>query len=112
MQRKSRCIAKEVSVASRYARQNCRPQGLLATIAVLLITAGLRESYSVSMPLAVAALLITAIWPVKTWLDRILPSRVSYAATALILLSILVAFVSAVYFSAAQIVGAFGQNWS
>ena len=86
--------------------------GLLATIAVLLITAGLRESYSVSMPLAVAALLITAIWPVKTWLDRVLPSTVSYAATVLALLFLLAAFVSAVYFSAAQIVGAFAQNWS
>lgn len=31
--------------------------GLLATITVLLVAAGLRESYSVSMPLAVAALL-------------------------------------------------------
>ena len=86
--------------------------GLLATIAVLLITAGLRESYSVSMPLAVAALLITAIWPVKTWLDRVLPLSISYAATALALLFMLAAFVSAVYFSAAQIVGAFAQNWS
>lgn len=85
---------------------------LLATIAVLLIAAGLRESYSVSMPLVVSTLLIAAIWPVKTWLDRALPLSVSYAATALILLLILAGFVSAVYFSAAQIVRAFAQNWS
>jgi predicted PurR-regulated permease PerM len=86
--------------------------GLLATIAVLLVAVGLRESYSVSMPLAVAALLIAAIWPVKTALDRFVAPIVSYAATTCILLLILAGFVSAVYFSAAQVVAAFAQNWS
>ena len=85
--------------------------GMLAVITTLMVAAGLRASYSVTMPLAAAVLLIVAIWPVKLRLDRIMPSRMSQFATALVLLVILAGFVTAVYFSAAQIVRAFAQNW-
>jgi predicted PurR-regulated permease PerM len=63
------------------------------------------------MPLAVAVVVIAAIWPVKPWLDRALPSSLSYVGTVLVLLVILVGFITAVYFSAAQVVRAFAQNW-
>ncbi len=85
--------------------------GLLAIIAVILTIAALRVSYPVTMPLAVAAVIIAAIWPVKPWLDRVLPSSLSYVGTALILLVILLGFIAAVYFSAAQVVRAFTENW-
>ncbi len=85
--------------------------GMLAVIMTLMISAALRASYPVTMPLAVAVILISAIWPVKPFLDRALPSKLSFVATALILLVLIAGFVAAVYFSAAQIVRAFAQNW-
>ncbi len=85
---------------------------LLAIIAVLLAIAALRVSYAVIMPLAVALVVIAAIWPVKPWLDRALPSRLSYLGTVLVLLLLLLAgFMAAVYVSAAQVVWAFTKNW-
>jgi predicted PurR-regulated permease PerM len=56
-------------------------------------------------------LVIAAIWPIKPWLDRALPSSLSYIGTTLVLLFIIVSFVAALYFSAAQVVRAFAQNW-
>jgi predicted PurR-regulated permease PerM len=83
---------------------------LLAVIMVVLVIAALRASYAVTMPLAAAAVVVAAIWPIKPWLDRALPSKVSYLGTILVLLSISVGFMGAVYFSVAQIVRAFVQN--
>ena len=83
---------------------------LLAVMAVLLAVAGLRLSYAVTMPLAVAAVVIAAVWPVKPWLDRMLPSSLSYLGTVLILLVIVLDLIAAVYFSVAQFVRAFAQN--
>ena len=59
---------------------------MLAVILAILVIAALRASYSVTMPLAVAAVIVAAIWPVKPWLDRVLPSSLSYAGTVLLLL--------------------------
>jgi predicted PurR-regulated permease PerM len=84
---------------------------LLALIAVLLAIAGLRFSYPVTMPLAVAAMIVAAVWPVKPWLDRRLPSTLSYAGTIVVLLAILLVFLGAVYLSAAQIVEVFTGKW-
>jgi predicted PurR-regulated permease PerM len=83
---------------------------LLAVIATLLVVAGLRASYAVTMPLAATIVIVTAIWPIKPWLDRALPSKVSYLGTILVLLLISLGFIAAVYFSVAQVVRAFGQN--
>lgn len=83
---------------------------MLAVILVLLVIAGLRASYAVTMPVAVAIVVIAAIWPIKPWLDRMLPSKISYLITILVLLFISVGFIAAVYFSAAQVVRAFVQN--
>jgi AI-2 transport protein TqsA len=83
---------------------------MLAVITVLLVIAGLRESYVVTMPVAAAIVIIAAIWPIKPWLDQMLPSKVSYLGTILVLLIISAAFIGAVYFSAAQVVRAFAEN--
>ncbi|WP_051328599.1 AI-2E family transporter [Geminicoccus roseus] len=84
---------------------------LLAVIALVLVTMGLRATYSVTMPLAVACVIIAAVWPVKPWLDRVLPSKLSYAGTILVLLLVLGGFTASVYFSALQVMHAFSQNW-
>ena len=83
---------------------------ILAVIMVLLVIAGLRASYAVTMPLAAAIIVVAAIWPIKPWLDRALPSKISYLGTILVLLLISVGFIGAVYFSTAQVVRAFAQN--
>jgi AI-2 transport protein TqsA len=83
---------------------------MLALISTILAAAALRASYPVTMPLTAAMLLIAAIWPVKLWLDRCIPWA-SYIGTSLILLFILGLFFAALYFSAAQVVHAFGDNW-
>lgn len=45
-----------IPVAGSYAGSNSMRNGLLAIIAILIVAAGLRQSYSVSMPLAVSLL--------------------------------------------------------
>lgn len=84
---------------------------MLAVITSVLVVAGLQAGYSVAMPLAIAIIVIAAIWPVKPWLDRVLPSSLSYVCTVLVLLLAFVAFTAALYFSAAQVVQAFSRNW-
>ena len=83
---------------------------MLAVITVLLVIAGLHLSYSVTMPLAVALIVVATIWPIKPWLDQALPSKISYLVTILVLLLLSFGFITAVYFSAAQVVSAFAQN--
>ena len=83
---------------------------MLAVITAVLVVAALRSSHAVTMPLAAAVVIVAAIWPIKPWLDRALPSKLSYLGTILVLLLISIGFIGAVYFSAAQIVRAFVQN--
>ena len=83
---------------------------MLAVITVVLVIAGLHVTYSVTMPMAAALIIVAAIWPIKPWLDQALPSKISYLATILVLLLLSVGFITAVYFSAAQVVSAFAQN--
>ena len=84
---------------------------MLAVLTGLFIAAALRASYPVTMPIAASILVTAAIWPVKPWLDRAVPSALSYLGTVLLLLAIIVSFVAALYFSTAQVVRAFAQNW-
>lgn len=84
----------------------------LAVIAVVLVAFALRETYAVTMPLAAAAVVIAAIWPVRTWLNRMLPAALSYAGTVLALLVILSGFILAIYYASAQVVSAFTEQWS
>lgn len=86
--------------------------GWLVLIAVPLVMLALRASYAVTMPIAVAAVVIAAVWPVKVWLRRVLPERVSSLVTIVVLLVITLGFIAAVYFSAAQVVRAFAQHWA
>jgi hypothetical protein len=44
---------------------------MLAMITVLLLIAGLRASFAVTMPVAAAIIIIGAIWPIKPWLDHL-----------------------------------------
>ena len=83
---------------------------LLAAILAVLTIAGLRAGYSVTMPLAAAAVTVAAIWPLKPWLDQVLPSTVSYSLVVLVLLFLSAGFLGAVYFSLAQVVRAFAEN--
>lgn len=84
----------------------------LALIAIPLVLLALRASYAVTMPIAVAAVVIAAVWPVEVWLRRVLPERFSSLGTILVLLAITLGFIAAVYFSAAQVVRAFAQRWA
>ncbi|WP_456684592.1 AI-2E family transporter [Bradyrhizobium sp. P5_C11_2] len=85
---------------------------LLAVIAAVICTEALRVSYPVTMPLAVAFIVIAAIWPIKPWLDCFLPTSLSYLGAILVLTVVCAGFIAAVYFSAAQMVAAFDHNWS
>lgn len=91
-------------------KSNATLKPMLAVITVVLVILGLRASYAVTMPMAAAIIVVAAIWPVKPWLDRALPSKLSYLGTILFLLLISAGFIGAVYFSVAQIVRAFAQN--
>ena len=83
---------------------------LLTVIAVILVVAALKWSYPVTMPLVVAVFVIAAAWPIKPWLDQMLPSSLSYVGTVLALLLILAGFFAVIYFAIAQVVQTFGQN--
>jgi predicted PurR-regulated permease PerM len=83
---------------------------LLAVIAFLLIGFALRQTYAITMPLAAAAVVIAAIWPIKPLLERHLPPTLSNIGAVLALLAVLVAFAGAISFSVAQIAQAFSNN--
>ena len=83
---------------------------LLAVIAVILVVAALRWSYPVTMPLVVAVFIIAAAWPIKPWLEQMLPASLSYVGTILALFLILASFIAVVYFALAQVAQTFGQN--
>jgi AI-2 transport protein TqsA len=83
---------------------------LLAVGAVVLIVAALRGSYPVTMPVAATLVVVAAVWPLKPWLDRVIPSGLSYAATVLVLLLIMTFFIGAVYYAIAEIVRAFAER--
>jgi predicted PurR-regulated permease PerM len=85
---------------------------LLFIIAIVLLAAALRAAYPVAMPLAVALVIIAAVWPIKQRLDRILPFWLSYGGTVVVLLIVSAMFVGGLWFSAAQVVDAFARNQS
>lgn len=84
---------------------------LLGIIAVILGVGALRASYSVTMPLAAAGVVIAAVWPIKVWVDRYLPSGLGYVATIATLGFVFAGFTVAVYLCAAQVVFAFERDW-
>lgn len=90
-------------------QENARDH-LLAVITVVLVVAALRASYPVTMPIAVAATIIAAIWPFKLSLDRVLSPRLGNLGVFLSLLVLLACLLGALYFSIAQAVAAFDAN--
>lgn len=83
---------------------------LLAVIVAILSMFALRATYDVTMPLAAAAVVIAAVWPVKPWLERFLPPSVSNVGAMLVPLAILAAFGAAISLAAAQVAQAFLSN--
>lgn len=85
---------------------------MLAVIAAVVATAALRATFAVAMPVAISILAIAAAWPLKRWLDRWMPSAMSYVCAICALLLVLAGFVAAVYFSIAQVVQVFAVHES
>jgi AI-2 transport protein TqsA len=83
---------------------------LLAVIAGLLVVAGLRWSFPVTMPLAAAVFIVAAVWPIKPWLDQALPSSLSYIGTILVLFLIFAGFIATIYVAVSQVAQTFAQN--
>lgn len=83
---------------------------LLASIAVIVGIAALKWSYEVTMPLVVAIFIVAAAWPIKPWLEKILPKSLSYAGTILVLFFILGGFFLVIYLAIAQVASTFAQN--
>lgn len=84
---------------------------LLTIATLILVVAALRASYSVSMPILFAAVIVAALWPLKLWLDRRLPSWLSYVLTIAALVIILTIFAAAVYLSVGQLLGILSAEW-
>lgn len=83
---------------------------LLAVVTFIIVIAALRWSYEVTMPLVVTLFIVAAAWPIKPWLEKILPESLSYAGTILVLFLILVGFFLVIYLAAAQLAGTFAEN--
>lgn len=94
------------SVESRYRNR------VLTIICAILLIAALRSGFAVIMPIVFAAIIVAALWPLKRWLARYLPSWLAYALTLLSLIAILVAFAAAVYLSIGQVIGAMSAQWA
>ena len=84
---------------------------LLTLIALILTIAALKASYSVTIPILFAGVIVAALWPLKLWLDRRLPSWLSYTLTVATLVVILTAFAASVYLSLGQVLGVLGGQW-
>lgn len=84
---------------------------LLTLIAAVLLIGALRTAAAVMMPIAFAAIIVAALWPVKRRLARHMPSWLAYTLTLLSLVAILGAFAAAVYLSIGQVIAALTANW-
>lgn len=96
----------DVSVQDRYRNR------MLTIIAAILLIAALQAGFAVIMPIAFAAIIVAALWPLKRWLGRYMPSWLAYTLTLLSLIAILAAFAAAVYLSIGQVIGAMSAQWA
>lgn len=96
----------DVPVQDRYRNR------LLGIITAILLIAALRIGFAVIMPIAFAAIIVAALWPLKRWLARFMPSWIAYTLTLLSLVTILGAFAAAVYLSVGQVIGAMASEWA
>ncbi|MFV0923792.1 AI-2E family transporter [Sphingomonas parapaucimobilis] len=94
------------SVQDRYRNR------MLTIIAAILLIGALRAGFAVIMPIAFAAIIVAALWPLKRWLARYMPSWIAYTLTLLSLIAVLVAFAAAVYLSIGQVIGAMSAQWA
>lgn len=101
--------AAQAAGRSRLSQETVRNR-LLGVMLALLAVAGLKWSYPVTMPLAAAGFVIAVVWPVKPWLDRRVPSAISYLATLLLLFAVSAGFLAALYFSVEQVVQTFQRQ--
>jgi predicted PurR-regulated permease PerM len=85
---------------------------MLTIIAAIMLIAALRSAFAVMMPIAFAAIIVAALWPLKRWLGRSMPSWLAYTLTLLSLVAILAAFAAAVYLSIGQVIGAMSSQWA
>lgn len=85
---------------------------LLALIAALLVVAALRASYAVTMPILFAGVIVAALWPFKLFLQRWLPSWISYILTILAMVLVMGGFAVAVYLSLGQVIAVMADQWS
>ena len=83
---------------------------LLTLIALILSIAALRWSYPVAMPLVVAFFIIAAAWPLKLWMERLLPSSLSSVGTILLLFLVLVGMLALLYVALAQVAQTLARN--
>ncbi|KQM76047.1 hypothetical protein ASE70_09515 [Sphingomonas sp. Leaf22] len=96
----------EGSVQDRYRNR------MLTIIAAILLIAALQAGFAVIMPIAFAAIIVAALWPLKRWLGRYMASWLAYTLTLLSLIAILAAFAAAVYLSIGQVIGAMSAQWA
>lgn len=92
--------------------QNRYRNRLLSIITAILLIAALRGAFAVVMPVAFAAIIVAALWPLKQWLVRFVPSWLAYTLTVLALVGILGAFAAAVYLSIGQVFTALSTQWA
>lgn len=97
---------------SDLATQNRYRNRLLSIITAILLIAALRGAFAVVMPVAFAAIIVAALWPLKHWLVKFMPSWLAYTLTMLALVGILGAFAVAVYLSIGQVFTALSSQWS
>ncbi|GLI98990.1 AI-2E family transporter [Sphingobium sp. BS19] len=84
---------------------------LLTLIGVLVGIAALRESYSVTMPILFAGVIVAALWPLKLYLQQWLPTWLSSFLAILTMITVMGGFAVAVYLSLGQIVGVVADHW-
>jgi len=96
---------------SDLATQNRYRNRLLSIITAIVLIAALRGAFAVVMPVAFAAIIVAALWPLKHWLVKFVPSWLAYTLTMLALVGILGAFAAAVYLSIGQVFAALSSQW-
>ncbi|EZP54608.1 AI-2E family transporter [Sphingomonas sp. RIT328] len=85
---------------------------LMTLIAAVVLIGALKAAFAVAMPIAFAAIIVAALWPLKRRLARHMPSWLAYTLTLLSLIAILGAFAAAVYLSIGQVLAALTTNWA
>ncbi|HVI98828.1 MAG TPA: AI-2E family transporter [Sphingomonas sp.] len=84
---------------------------LLAVIALVLVLAGLKASYAVSMPALFALVIVLGAWPLRALLARRLPGWLASTLTMLALVVLLAGFGWAMIVAGRQTVEVLADEW-